>query len=149
MIEAIERQRNQLDRTGLRVAGIRRPIILIEVTHLGIAGPVPQPMIFPGIGNVEETIAKPPISLGQIAFGDPKQGVRRGSVGHRQGLKVESFSLSPLTQHFPVVANRVRGAHRALDHRRVEPVWPVESAQKLGRQDQARTHLEHLTRRKT
>src|SRR6266545_3698347 len=113
------------------IASIRQAIFLIEIADLRIASPVSQSPIFPWIGNVQETIAKAAIATGgQIIFGDPQQGMRCGPVGHRQWLKVKSFSLGTLSEHFPIVADRIRGGHRALDHRIVELIWPVESAEK-------------------
>ena len=88
----------------------------------------------------------PPRLPGEIGFGNPDNGVRRLPVGHRQRLEVQPFTFGTLAQQFPIVAAVINRRNDAMSHRVIESFGACQTAEGLARKDQARAHLEHLSR---
>jgi hypothetical protein len=72
MIEAVEGQRNHVRGSGSRRALRDSTVIRIQETHLGKTGPVRQPFIGPGIGDIQELAVEAAVfAVFQIAASDP------------------------------------------------------------------------------
>ncbi len=84
--------------------------------------------------------------LGEISFRNPKKGVRRLTVGHRQRLEVEPFRFRSLSQQLPVVPAVINRRDGATSHRVIESFGSYQTAECLARQNQAGAQLEHLSR---
>ena len=108
VIETVKGQGNHFQRMGARIISSRRAIVLIEVTRLGIAVPVMQADVVPGIRDVQKTLIKGATCLGsQFGSGDPEQAMSCLTVRHRQRLEIKSLGLGSLAQHLPVMTDGV------------------------------------------
>ena len=70
----------------------------------------------------------------------------RLAVGHRERLEIESLSLCPLPEQFPIMTTGVDRRYQTPGHRRMEHVRPQQSSERLAGENQSSTQLKHLTR---
>ena len=69
--------------------------------------------------------------LGEIRFRNPKKGVRRLTVGHCERFEIESLTLCPLPEQFPIVTTRVGRRYQTPRHRRMECLRSQQSSKRL------------------
>src|SRR5215471_14473952 len=124
MIEAIKCQRDHLDGMRIRVAGLDRSIVAVQINSSRITIPVAQPLVAPGIGYVKEAFMKLTLWLGhQIRFRYPKESVGCLTVGHRQGFEVQSFAFRALSQQLPIVTAVIDGRSDPISYDAGKDTW--------------------------